>query len=220
MPTSNIERLKKKINRKFNYLESIAIKFNDLELKHLILNLEEEYKQIDNNSNEEMDELSFETQNKKLKIMKKKFENLYFKNMSNTKAFFIKSELKNYPLIILLDKMIQKKETKANFPDFTDVNAKVYEYPQDILELEFQKILVKNNPSSEIKLEKINNFVSQIINNYNSVSYHNFSHAFSVAQMFYCLSKKSNSISKLLSSETIFIGLIACISHDLGHRKF
>jgi hypothetical protein len=219
MSALTIERYRSKVERKIAYLDNIGKKFNDHDLLELILNLKNDYENIQHDQNDEINELAYKSQNKKLKIMKKKYENIYFNKMSNTKAFMMKAELKNYQIVTLMDKFITKFETKANFPDFTDVNARVYEYPQDILAMEFKKVLVKNNPSSEISLEKISNFILQIVNSYNPVSYHNFSHAFSVAQMFYCMAKKTPSISKLLSNDLVFTGLISCISHDLCHRK-
>ena len=214
-----IERYKKKVHRKLEYFRRFSKFFKLEELEHSLKTLEEDLGRLQEEDSLEMKEFFYESQNKKLKVMKRKLENEYLNCYSNIRAFHVKAYLKGIPLVLILDKHLLKQETKANFPEFMDINARIYEFPQDILALEVQRVLAQNKLSSDISIESISNFVGTVLKNYHAVAYHNFSHAFSVMQVFYFMVKRSPQISNFLNEETFFGGLVSCICHDLSHRK-
>ena len=101
--------------------------------------------------------------NKRLKIFKKEVENEKFNRFSNTHAFHLKASLKAIPLVLIYDKLFTTLESKGNFPNIMDINTKIFLFPQDILALECQRLLVKSKPSNNIKLSSLQNFISQVL---------------------------------------------------------
>lgn len=221
MIESRIERYNRKIKRKIDYLQRLA-KFSKNETLSQTL---QTYSQTMASpatgpyENADLEVLSLEAQNKKLKLLKKKAENEYLLAMSNTRAFHIKSWLKEIPLVKCYEEEFQTLENKLSVPNVLDIHSRVFEIPQHMLALESQRILAKTKTSPHVSLHNIQNFVNQALRCYHPVAYHNFSHAFSVLQLFYHISQISPRIKKLLSPEQLYIGLVASISHDLGHRK-
>lgn len=61
-------------------------------------------------------------------------------------------------------------------------------------------------------------FLVAVKNNYRQVVYHNWRHAFNVAQCMYCMLKKTNHFNGKVSELHGFALLIALLSHDLDHR--
>lgn len=53
--------------------------------------------------------------------------------------------------------------------------------------------------------------------NYRHVTYHNWRHAFNVAQVMFCMIQKGQLASVLGDLECLAL-IVACLSHDLDHR--
>ena len=220
MSTQTIERYSKKTNRKYAYLKNMINYFEMNKHKITFNQFEMELSRVQNETHLRTKESLLISLNKRLKIFKKDLENEQFNNYSNTRAFHLKASLKSVPLVLIYDKLFKTLECKGNFPNIMNIDTKVFLYPQDILALECQRLLVKTKPSNNISLLSIENFLGKVLKSYNHVAYHNFSHAFSVMQLFNFMIKKSPKIQNLVSQEVLYAGIVACLSHDLSHRKF
>jgi len=214
-----IERYSKKNERKIKYIQKFISYFKLSQNQKTLDQFEFKLQNILQETNSSLKQSNLISLNNQLKIFKRELENVSFKGYSNTRAFHLKASLKAIPLVLIYDKLFTTLEKKGNFPNIMNINVKIFLFPQDILALETQRLLVKSKPSNNIKLSNLENFVGKILNSYNHVAYHNFSHAFSVMQLFNFMVRKSNKIVELLTPEMIYVGLIGCISHDLSHRK-
>ena len=214
-----IEKYKEKVKRKLVYIQKLISYFNLTKHQKILNQFDNRINYTLNETDPSLTKLNLISLNNQLKIFKRDLENNFFKRFSNTRAFHLKASLKAIPLVLIYDKLFNTLEKKGNFSDILDLNVKIFLFPQDILALETQRLLVKTKPSNNIKLSHLENFVNQILNTYNHVAYHNFSHGFSVMQLFNYMVRTSTRISELLSPEMVYTGLIGCISHDLAHRK-
>ena len=100
-----------------------------------------------------------------------------------------------------------------------NINLPVYEFKLYSLVDTAYKILRQTKISLKISDRTLKSFLQELLIVYNHVSYHNFSHGFSVFQVFHYFFKPSPALNRIFSYDEQFIGLIACLSHDLGHRK-
>ena len=219
MSTKSIDLYIEKIERKLHYLQNFISYFKmskyQNQLNQFKFNFAKESSQVD--SSRRQSRLAFV--NDRLKIFKKDIENVHFNKFSNTRAFHFKAALKAIPLVLIYDKLFTILETKRKFPKMGTINTKVFLYPIDTLASEVCQLLNRMKPFSHIDSQSLFNFMERVLNSYNHVSYHNFSHAFSVMQMFYYMISTSPKIKQLLPPEMIYTGLIGCISHDLSHRR-
>ena len=219
MSTSQSDRYSTKIQRKIRYLENLISYFGLIKFEPALQSFSREFSQAASFLNQETKLTSLISLNNRMKTFKKQIENSQFNQYSNTRAFHMKAALKGIPLVLIYDKLFSTLEIKGNFPDIMEINTQIFLYPVDMLVLTAEKVLVQNKPSSSIKLETIQCFMQRVIESYNHVSYHHFSHGFSVMQMFYFMMNRAPDIGRLLSPEMKYAGLIATISHDLAHRK-
>lgn len=219
MSSNRVERYNLKIKRKIEYLQKLANFSKNEALAQTLLTYSQQLPDQSNYDNPDLEILSLEAQNKKLKLLKKKAENEYLLAMSNTRAFHIKAWLKEIPLVACYEEQFQTLENKLSVPNVMNIHSRVFEIPQHMLALESQRILAKTKTSPHVSLNNIKNFVNHALRCYHPVAYHNFSHAFSVLQLFYHMSQISPRVKKFLSAEHLYMGLVASISHDLGHCK-
>ena len=103
--------------------------------------------------------------------------------------------------------------------DLIDINLPVYEFKLSSLVAASHERLRGIQISLEIPETVLRSFLEEVLIVYNHVPYHNFSHGFAVFQMFNYFFEKSLLLNQIFSPDEKFIGLIACLSHDLGHRK-
>ncbi|KAI6661608.1 Sperm phosphodiesterase 5 isoform X2 [Oopsacas minuta] len=61
-------------------------------------------------------------------------------------------------------------------------------------------------------------FVIAVKNNYRQVIYHNWRHAFNVAQSMYAILRKTNNLAGAVSDLHGMALIVACLCHDLDHR--
>lgn len=78
------------------------------------------------------------------------------------------------------------------------------------------KIVKETNKTAEQL--NISGIIHTICEEYNIVPYHNFTHGFAVFLSYFDMSHVKG-ISKYFDDFSLFFSLIACISHDIGHRK-
>lgn len=67
--------------------------------------------------------------------------------------------------------------------------------------------------------ETLNFFLDAVARQYRINPYHNFTHCLSVSQVFYYMWSSSPKLQKLVNVDEMYIGCIACIGHDIGHRS-
>lgn len=79
-----------------------------------------------------------------------------------------------------------------------------------------QKMMKQTNKTAQEL--NINGIIHKICEEYNIVPYHNFTHGFSVFLSYFDLSHVKG-ISKCFDDFSLFFSLVACVSHDIGHRK-
>lgn len=114
------------------------------------------------------------------------------------------------------------KDLKIKKPklDIININLPIYEFKVKSLVDSAHQTLTSLQISLKIPNEVMRSFIEECLIVYNHVPYHNFSHGFSVFQVFHYFFKKSFLLNQIFSQDELFLGLIACLSHDLGHRKF
>lgn len=79
-------------------------------------------------------------------------------------------------------------------------------------------IVMENSfAKSNINPQHLKLLVGEIADNYNSVSYHNFTHGFALMQMLYKCFKSDTGLAKIYSPEDLTYYLIAGITHDVNH---
>lgn len=118
-------RYKMKAERKLSYLSKFGIFFRNQELLSTLKRLDQEVKNCEFEPNHELKSFGMRSANTKLKIVKKQYENGYFNQLSNVRAFHLKAALKNIPLIRLYDKLFVILEYRAKIKDPFDINIKV-----------------------------------------------------------------------------------------------
>ena len=69
-----------------------------------------------------------------------------------------------------------------------------------------------------IKYRVLCKFVIAVKNNYRQVIYHNWRHAFNVAQSMYAMLRKTNNMNGSISDLHGMALIVACLCHDLDHR--
>lgn len=73
------------------------------------------------------------------------------------------------------------------------------------------------HPELNIKESTLKALIPEIACGYNVLSYHHFTHAFSVFQMFFSFLQKTN-LKDYIGNMEIFAGLLASLIHDMNHR--
>lgn len=71
----------------------------------------------------------------------------------------------------------------------------------------------------ELKIEAktLQCLIKEICLSYNIGAYHNFTHAFSMFQMIFCLAQ-SPQVAEYLQPFELFAGLLAALAHDMNHK--
>ena len=104
--------------------------------------------------------------------------------------------------------------------DISNINLPVFEYPLHILVNACLQRLESLNISVSVSRTSLQGFLNECLQMCNFVAFHNFSHCVSVFQTFNLLIGTSELLQQMLGRDDLFLGLIAALSHDLGHRKF
>jgi hypothetical protein len=245
--TDTLIRLRLKLERKTTYLTKLANYFKNQELLELIAKVKEEVGEMPPDFHKERKIFFMKCKNNKLRFIKKKYENLLYNNFSNVAAFHLKQELKQIPTIgfysEVFDKIGEKeisnfaklpsleqdthstnpaselKETGPGDVDMTNINLPVFEFKLFSLVDAAVGRMSEVPISIDIPKHVLRNFITNCLIVYNHVPYHNFSHGFSVFQVFWYYFLQSQHLNQIFSKDEMFVGLVACLSHDLGHRK-
>ena len=117
-----------------------------------------------------------------LKTAKKKQDNFHKMKLTDVEAFKLKFSRKKKTTIDLCEKMVLSGfDSKANF-DLQNINAPIFCYSNNQLVAATIKMIMEIKPEGVSELT-IKDFCYTVAINYNIVPYHNFTHAFSVAQV-------------------------------------
>ena len=69
-----------------------------------------------------------------------------------------------------------------------------------------------------IQGQQLNSLIKEICLNYNVLPYHNWSHAFSLFQMFFCCYYQSD-VKNFLQPFDFFTGMLTGLVHDINHSN-
>lgn len=236
-----INRIQAKLDRKIKYMTRLAEFFECESLQENLDQEKSEIDQIDPSFGSEKKLFFLKCKNNKLRFIKKKYENHLYNDFSSVTAFQLKSQLKGMPTIGLYREIFAPNQGKEpgtptsplkdpsikksllnkskDFIDIQNINLPVFEFKlQSLVEKAFER-LGEISISLEIPRNILLNFIQNCLIVYNHVSYHNFAHGFSVFQVFSYYFQQSPLLNQIFSKDEIFVGLIACLSHDLGHRR-
>lgn len=230
--------MESKIQRKILYLRRLAEYFSSKELLHKVNQIQTEIAEMVDASNPEMRLFALKCKNNKLRFIKKKYENLFYNDYSNVTAFHIKRRLKPTATIGLYNELFDRvaerelqNSQSGTQPavsdwneddgplDLMDINLPVYEFKLHSLVDSSHKRLASMQTSLQVPDRVLRTFLEEVLIVYNHVPYHNFSHGFAVFQVFNFFFEQSQFLNQIFSPDEKFIGLVACLSHDLGHRK-
>ena len=74
--------------------------------------------------------------------------------------------------------------------------------------------LIENLKLDRVKIE---NFISEVVDSYNLVPYHNFTHAFNITHQVYIILRKTKLREKFIEEVDALALLLSGIGHDLNH---
>ena len=95
-------------------------------------------------------------------------------------------------------------EVKEEFP-MININVPIFCYSNNALVQHATRMLLEYKPD-HVKREIIPDLAYTVAINYNIVPYHHYTHAFSVAQVFYYMYCTSDTIKKYIDRDDFFIG--------------
>ena len=224
-----ISRLNQKIQRKLDYLGKLTKDSPDHDLLKQIPKIRRELVTCQQEKRADMKQFILQCKNYQLKFIKKTLENIIFNKLNNVEAFKAKSLLKEIPFIKLVPEVFGSRwkgtptnKFKQEFNkkwDVRDIDLPIFYIPLQDLSDSCKPLLLSIRTSFLVDQHKLSHLVDQCLIIYNHVAYHNFSHGFSVMQVFNKLASTTR-LKKLFTGDDLFLSLIACLSHDLGHRKF
>ena len=80
--------------------------------------------------------------------------------------------------------------------------------------------MFKRVAGEDIAENMIPKFVDEVYSGYKINPYHNFSHGFSVCQVFFYMWHMSPGLQKMADQIDLFAGCVGSLCHDIGHRSF
>lgn len=138
-------------------------------------------------------------------------------NKTDFEAFKEKCQIKHFELIDIVQNMVVPKASVEQFQidniDFNILGLTIKE-----LQVKSAELLASMAPE-KLCPKIIPIFVEEVCKGYRLNPYHNYTHGFSVAQLFRHIWTTSPSVQKFINKDEAFVGCIASLSHDIGHRK-
>jgi hypothetical protein len=102
--------------------------------------------------------------------------------------------------------------------DVCNINSNILTLSITEIETKAFELLCLVAPETTEKQE-LKSFVHHVSRAYPHNPYHNFTHGYAVMQVFYVFWKESNQLQKFLNANDLFVGCVASLGHDIGHRK-
>lgn len=117
---------------------------------------------------------------------------------------------------ILQSKKVAAADPKE-FNNILDINFNILGLTVKDLKMKALEHFTRIAPPS-LDRKVIQVFIDEVAGGYQINPYHNFTHGFGVAQVFYYMWSISPNLQKILDSDAMYIGCIAGLGHDVGHR--
>ena len=71
--------------------------------------------------------------------------------------------------------------------------------------------------SLNLDREKLDSFINEVVDSYNLVAYHNFTHAFNITHQIYVILRRTKLREKYIKEIDALALLLSAIGHDLNH---
>lgn len=150
--------------------------------------------------------------------LKIEVEHTYKQDKTPADAFLGKCKFTSTPVIDIL----QKLEIKTADPkdlDILNIDFNILGISPNNLKPKAFELFDRIAPE-KVSRETIKVFIDEVARGYRINPYHNFTHGFSVCQVFYFMWSVSPRLQKFLDVDEMYIGCVASFSHDIGHRNF
>ncbi|CAD8062710.1 unnamed protein product [Paramecium primaurelia] len=157
---------------------------------------------------------------KALKRFRRRLENELKLNQTDYHAFIKKWKTMNItfvPLVYDVKLDFSKKIQTLKYEDLINVNFNHHHYTSKEMLKASMMIFHHLEVEQYANYNNLENLLTQINLNYNIVSYHNFTHAFALFQLLFCVYEKSD-LKYFVTKQDIFAALLASLSHDLNHK--
>ena len=219
--TTSKTKLDNRLQRKIDYIRLLlnddpSIKKYSDQYKLVCEDVEGCYKRFKGKADVNVMGIILDEKNRMLKEAKRKQDNLHKMKLTDIEAFKLKFQRKKKKIIDICDRMVLSGfEVKEDFP-MININVPIFCYSNNALVQHATRMLLECKPD-HVNREIIPDLAYTVAINYNIVPYHNYTHAFSVAQVFFYMWSTSDTIKKYIDRDDFFIGLIACLGHDLRH---
>lgn len=152
-----------------------------------------------------------------LSELRDRVQNAVKQELTDTEAFNL---LATHTKVDVIDIVSRNKVARADpkdFNNFLDINFNLLGLQVSDLKAKAIDHFTRIAPPTLDK-HTIHTFVEEVAAGYQINPYHNFTHGFGVAQVFYYMWSISPGLQKLLDSDAMFVGCIAGLGHDIGHR--
>ena len=219
--TSSKAKQDNRLQRKIDYIrlqlnDDPSIKKYSEQYKLVCEDVESCYKRFKGKTDENVMGIIQDEKNRMLKEAKRKLDNQHKMKQTDIEAFKLKFQRKKKKIIDICDRMVLSSfEVKEEFP-MININVPIFCYSNNALVQHATRMLLEYKPD-HVKREIIPDLAYTVAINYNIVPYHHYTHAFSVAQVFYYMYCTSDTIKKYIDRDDFFIGQIACLGHDQRH---
>lgn len=144
-------------------------------------------------------------------------EYYFAEEMTNLEAFRAVCNMAGVPIVSIADKQHIPK-LQAKDVNILNIHANVLGLTIKDVKTKVIELMDRVAPTG-LNRQTIVAFTDSLARQYRLNSYHNFSHCLSVCQIFYYMWSVSPGIQKVINVDDMYIGCIASLCHDLGHRK-
>lgn len=144
-------------------------------------------------------------------------EYLLKEHKTDYEAFRVKCRLSNTPMIDIVNEL-QIERTDRESLNVLNIHANILGLTTSDCESLLFDLLDRVAPA---KLERklLKDFLKALAREYRLNPYHNFTHGLSVTQVFYYMWSSSARLQRCLNLDDVYVGCLASISHDVGHRN-
>jgi hypothetical protein len=137
-------------------------------------------------------------------------------DMTNVEAFKKTCELRGVKLLDIIEKQ-QIQKIQAKDINILNIHANILGLTIKDCKLKVVELLDRVAPSG-VNRSTLRAFADCLARQYRLNSYHNFTHCVSVCQIFYYMWSVSPGIQRVINVDDMYIGCLASLCHDLGHR--
>lgn len=132
-------------------------------------------------------------------------------------AFLAKCAYTENPLIDILQRLEIRTESIHDL-DLLNINFNILGLTPNELKVKSFDLFDRISPE-KVSRDNIKVFIDEVEKGYRINPYHNFTHGFSVCQVFYYMWSVSPRLQKFMDVDEMYIGCVASFAHDLAHRS-